>query len=434
MEEAYFADRTTLRQLLKPHPNWTTKPYMAATGRSRRWVKKWRKRLRHAAPDDHSVLHGWSRARHTPPEPSQPQVVERNLDIRDHPPDNLQRVPGPKAILYYLHQDQSLKASGVQLPTSSRTVWQILDRHRRIYRAPQPAPEPVERPEPMSHWQWDFKDVSSVAADPGGKQQHVVETFNVVDVGTSILLEAVVCDDFTSETALMAVTHTLLEHGRPDRVIFDRNPRFVGSWTGRDFPSPLVRFLLCRDLEVTICPPHRPDKNAFVERYHRRSGEECLDVHRPRTTAAAENVTQTYRHHYNWERPNQAVTCNNQPPRVAFPDLPKRPPLPPHVDPDRWLQAIHGSRYRRRISSNGTITIDNRAYYVRQALKGQYVTVVVDAPHRQLVVEHHQQPIQRMAIRGLYEEVLPFEDYYSAIRAEARTHWRRVTRRRWVTI
>jgi hypothetical protein len=89
MEEAYFADRTTLRQLLKHHPNWTTKQYMAATGRSRSWVKKWCKRLRHAAPDDERVLHGWSRARHTPPEPIQPQVVERILDIRDHPPDNL---------------------------------------------------------------------------------------------------------------------------------------------------------------------------------------------------------------------------------------------------------------------------------------------------------------------------------------------------------
>jgi hypothetical protein len=188
MEEEYFADRTTLRRLLKQRPDWTTKQYMAATGRSRSWVKKWRQRLRKAAPDDDRVLHGLSRARHTSPAPIQPQVIERILEIRDHPPDNLRRVPGPKAILYYLHQDQGLKASDVHLPTSTRTVWQILERHRRIYRAPTP--------------------------------EHVVETFNVVDVGTSILLEAVVRDDFTGETALMAVTHTLREHGRPDHVTF----------------------------------------------------------------------------------------------------------------------------------------------------------------------------------------------------------------------
>jgi hypothetical protein len=128
---------------------------------------------------------------------------------------------------------------------------------------------------------------------------------------------------------------------------------------------------------------------------------------------------------YNWERPNQAIPCYNLPPRVAFPNLPKRPPLPTHVDPDRWLHAIHDTRYRRRISSNGTLTIDTRAYYVRQALKGQYVTIVVDARHRQLLVEHNNYPIKRIPIKGLYGELLTFEDYYSAMRTEARTHWRR---------
>jgi hypothetical protein len=42
----------------------------------------------------------------------------------------------------------------------------------------------------------DFKDVSSVPADPLGKQQHVVEVFNFVDAGTSILLDAQVQADF----------------------------------------------------------------------------------------------------------------------------------------------------------------------------------------------------------------------------------------------
>lgn len=273
--------------------------------------------------------------------------------------------------------------------------------------------------------------MTSVRADPDGKKQHVVETFNVVDVGTSVLVEAVVRDDFTSETVLMAVTHTLLEHGRPTHVTFDRDPRFVGSWAGRDFPSPLVRFLFCLDIAVTICPPHRPDKNAFVERYHRSYGEECVAVHLPRTCPDADAVTQHYKQHYNWERPNQAITCTNQPPRIAFPDLPKLPSLPAQVDPDHWLQAIDGQRYRRRVSSNGTITVDNRSYYVRSSLKGHYVTALVDARHRQLIVEHNKQAIKCIPIKGLYDDVLDFEDYYSAIRQEARTHWQRVTRRRY---
>src|SRR5512139_1117008 len=112
MEEQCYADRTYLRQLLQAHPQWTVRQLMDATGRSRSWVKKWRKRLRDAPPDDETVLRGQSRARRHPPEPIHPQVVERILEIRDHPPDHLQRIPGPKAILYYLHRDETLQASG----------------------------------------------------------------------------------------------------------------------------------------------------------------------------------------------------------------------------------------------------------------------------------------------------------------------------------
>jgi hypothetical protein len=155
------------------------------------------------------------------------------------------------------------------VPTSTSTIWRILDAHGRIARKPTREHLPVERPEPMRSWQIDFKDVSSVPADPKGKQQHVVETLNVVDVGTSIVVEAVVRDDFTNETALWALKHTFLNHGLPERITFDRDPHFVGSWSGRDFPSAVMRFLFCLGLDVQVCPPQRPDLNAFVERYHR---------------------------------------------------------------------------------------------------------------------------------------------------------------------
>ena len=38
--------------------------------------------------------------------------------MRAEPPENLQRVPGPEAILYFLHRDPTLKAAGVRLPRS----------------------------------------------------------------------------------------------------------------------------------------------------------------------------------------------------------------------------------------------------------------------------------------------------------------------------
>ncbi len=60
----------------------------------------------------------------------------------------------------------------------------------------------------------DFKDASSVPADPQGKQQHVVEVLNFVDAGTSILLSAQPRDDFHAETASSSRGH-LPEHVWP---------------------------------------------------------------------------------------------------------------------------------------------------------------------------------------------------------------------------
>ena len=105
-------------------------------------------------------------------------------------------------------------------------------------------------------------------------------------------------------------------------------------------------------------PPHQPNKNAFVERFHRTQDEECLQVHRPATLEDVGRVTQAFRWHYNHQRPNQALSCGNRPPYVAFPSLPKLPPLPDQVDPDRWLQTVHRKCFKRRVSANGSIQVD----------------------------------------------------------------------------
>jgi hypothetical protein len=193
-------------------------------------------------------------------------VVDRILEIRNQPPEHLGRTPGPKAILYYLHRDAELQELDVLLPRSTRTIWRILAQHGRIPHPPRPPHESVDRPAPLTSWQIDFKDAATVVADPEGKRQHVVEVLNTVDVGTSLLLHAQAEEDFTAHTSLMAVAQLLRAQGLPDQITFDRDPRFVGSWSSRDFPAPFVRFWACLGVEVIVCPPHRPDKNAFVER------------------------------------------------------------------------------------------------------------------------------------------------------------------------
>jgi hypothetical protein len=154
-----------LRTLLRTQPTWTQRDYAEAIGRSVAWVKKWTKRLRAAPADDVTVLHSHSRARKHPPPKLSQVVIDRLLEIRASPPAPINRIPGPKTIRYYLEQDPDLRAQGLRLPRSTRTIWHILRKYGRIADGHRDH-VPVPRPTPMQVWQLDFKDVSTVPADP----------------------------------------------------------------------------------------------------------------------------------------------------------------------------------------------------------------------------------------------------------------------------
>ena len=426
MESQWIVDRARLRQLRRQHHDWTQAQLAQALDYSLSWVKKWLKRFAEAAPDDYSVLFSQPSAPCERQKRVQPEVERKILEIRDHPPENLARVPGPVTILYYLHRDKNLKESGAYLPRSTSTIWTILDRNQRIYRHHRPKPQPEERPDPLAHIQIDFKSISSVPADPDGKKQHVVETLNVVDKGTSILLTATPREDFNAETVITTMVDSFMVNGLPEVITFDRDPRFIGSWTAKDFPAPFMRFLMCLGIRVHVCPPQRPDKNAFVERYHRSYAAECLAIHQPDSIEKTINCTNTYHHHYNWERPNQALTCGNLPPRVAFPTLPKRPGLPTWVDPDSWLKQIHGRYYRRRVNRNGTIQVGGARYYISRQLTRQMIVLRVDATPQELAVYQDDKLFKRLSIKGLYDTPrMRLEDYIPLIQAEAVSDYRR---------
>ena len=136
MEAVYYAARANLRRLMGLHPQWTQPQYAQAVGMSVGWVKKWKKRLEEAEPQDEQVLHSRSRARRHPPERISQVVVERIIQMREEPPEGLRRTPGPKALLYYLPRDEHVQ--GERLPRSSRTIYRILQQAGCIaHRQPQ---------------------------------------------------------------------------------------------------------------------------------------------------------------------------------------------------------------------------------------------------------------------------------------------------------
>jgi len=426
-EADLIAKRAALRWVAERHPQWTHQELADVLGMARSWVSKWLKRLRQADPQDVMALHARSRARHTPPASiaSQPALVQRILEIRTAPPEHLQRVPGPEAILYYLHRDPTLTHAGVRLPRSQTPIWKILRQSGCIAQDGRRKPRPREPRQPGEEVQFDLKDATSVPADPEGKRQHVVEIANFVDAGTSIWLHRQVGSEFDAETLLEVVAQFFREHGLPAMLTFDNDPRFVGSPSGRDFPSALVRFLLCVGVKPNVIPPHRPDLNAYVERFHRTLSQECLLVQLPQTREQVTGVTEAFLLHYNEERPNQARSCGNRPPRLAYPQFPALPSVPEMIDPDRWLERLHQQVFARTVQANGRITINREHYSVSRALAGQRVTCLVNAAQKQFAIWQGISHIKQIPIKGLSGTPLLFEEYVALMKQEARSEYRR---------
>jgi transposase InsO family protein len=429
MEEEWIVDRSKLRAVWLEHPDWSHQQMAKAVGRSKAWVKKWLRRIRNATLEDREVLHGRSRVPKKLPPCISDKVVNKVLEIRDHPPQQLGRVPGPLPILYYLKQDQTLVEQGLKLPRSTRTIWKILDRHHRIPRPWPPIAEPEERPAPGVEWGMDFHDVSTVPAEPDGKQQHIVEILNLVDHGSSAVVASEPASDYNAETALRKLAEILVEEGCPDRIRLDRDTRWVGSWTAKDFPSPLLRFLQCLGIEPRISPPQHPEKNPFVERYHRNFKYECQLLEKPTDLPGTVEVNQRYVRFYNYERPNQAITCGNQPPYVKFPEKPVLSTVPAKIDPDRWLLSLTGKTYKRKLDSKGCFQLGNQTYYVQQSRRGQVVVIWVDGQKRMLNVVANKAPIKSLAIKGLHNRSMKFEEYLDLMCMEAVSASRRAQRR-----
>lgn len=427
MKEQDYVARSRLLDLVREHPDWTHEQLAEQIGYSIGWVRKWRARFKYVAQPE-LILKGWPRRpRRAKTEPLSIKVIERILDIRDHPPANLKRVPGPKAILYYLRQDEDLKAQGVWIPRSQRRVWQVLAENHKIDHKLAIEHQPLPRPAPMTGFAIDFKDIATVKPMPNGegKQAHVAEALNIVDEGTSILVDNPVRGDFNAETVLRVLADSIGHYGMPEYIRCDRDPRFVGHGMN-DFPSAFIRFFTCLGIRVEVGPPHRPDLNPFVERLNGTYNQECLKITLPKTLEEAVAVSIQFKTHYNWERPHQGLSCGNVPPRTAFPVLPLRPRLPDLVNPDGWLERFHQKPFLRRVRSNGSVTVDKYDYYVSAALRGKVVLLQINAVEQVLQVIDDDKVIKTIPIKGLLGSPMRIHDFLDMMCEQARSEERRL--------
>jgi hypothetical protein len=430
METEWIAARGRLRHLMQEQPDGSIRDLhrqlLPEIGHCFEWVRKWYHRLKECDPNDPTILLSRSRRRKTPYERISEAVEAKIIDWRDRLTEQYNRRVGARNILYHLQRDEQLRWSKAHIPTSTSTITRILHKYQRIPRQKPPIHTPRDPSEPMQVWEIDWSDVITAHSDETHKTHHQVESFHVVDVGTSISIALKVGDDFHAETMITVMTDVFMMMGLPKTVRMDRDPRLIGSWGQDKFPSAFMRFLLCLGVQLDVCPARRPDLKPYVERFIRSWKEECVYKIRPCNVRKGQQAADDYSIFYNLERPNQAITCGNHPPAVALEHPPYLPRLPQMIDPDTWLKTYHGRTFRRRVRSNGSVMVDKQCYYVGVKHKGQRVLLRLEAETQQFAVLLSGQVIKTIAIKGLYHGEMEFADYLELIRLEAQSETRRL--------
>lgn len=412
IESQRIYDRMTLHRLMENHPNWSPAHLAAQVGRSERWGRKWVKRLKSVKKQSYEMYRSESRAPKTNPRKTQEPVKDVICELRETLSEEYHRPAGPRLIKHYVRRDKTLKEAGYFIPVSSATITKILRERGYIVDPPKHIRIPLALCDPMEEWEMDFCEIRLV----DGR----FEFFLVVDRGTSRVIHIEGCEGYRADTALMAIYRLFLFNGLPKRLRFDRDPRFVWSWTADSFPAPLIRFLHALEVEPVICPPRRPDKKPHVERCVGTFKHEWLDRFSLNTMADCYEASESFPHYHNTERVHLGRACDGRTPDEAYPNLPKLPRLPDNVQPNKWLTVQHGRVFRRRIRSTGVVQIDKHTYYVNHKLAKRPVLIHLDGHNRCFRVTLEGKPLPNvLPIKGLHDEELALLDYLKHLQEEA---------------
>ena len=412
LETQRIIARIQLYELLRQHPDQSNRTYAGQLNRSEKWVRKWRARFKAHPPQTLADFFSESRTPHSCPQAIAPCVQDAVAELRETLSVQYNRPAG--AALIHVELKQRPDLASYRLPKSRRTITKILRERGYIVSPRKRVRHPLPLTAPMEEWEMDFCEVWVRGEGP-------FEFFLVVDRGTSRVIHLEGCPGYHSESALMAVARLFTLYGLPKRLRFDRDARWVASWTSDSFPAPLVRFLRVLGVEPVICPPRRPDKKPYVEHGVKTLKYEWLGRHVWTTHAELEEVASQFKAYYHRQRRHFGAACQGETPDQAFPVLPSLPEVPQTVQPNAWLTHYHRRFYRRRVSSGGVIQIDKSIYYVGPQYAKRQVWAMLDANARQFHIIEDGKILTSLPIQGLQAEEATLSSYIRTMQDEARS-------------
>lgn len=192
-----------------------------------------------------------------------------------------------------------LLRKGVKAPSRS-TINRVIERNflKRAPAAPSPPPVRFQRERVNELWQIDAKEWHLV----DGTEVQVVDG---LDDRSRYCGHLEAFPALTSDVAISVFDAAAEEMGLPESVLADRDTVFTGR-THRTV-SAFERHLWAQGVYTINGRPYHPQTQGKIERFHRTLGE-WLEDEGPFDTLEALNTSLAeFRHHYNHQRPHQAL-------------------------------------------------------------------------------------------------------------------------------
>jgi putative transposase len=153
-------------------------------------------------------------------------------------------------------------------------------------------PRPTAPSSPNHVWAIDF--VFDTCAD--GRQ---LKCLTVVDEWTRECLAIDVAGGIRSERVVDVLARLVSTRGAPRYIRSDNGPEFVSK--------ALLQWMTKEGIETAFIDPGKPWQNGTNESFNGRFRDECLTVEWFRTRAEARATIETWRRHYNDERPHSSL-------------------------------------------------------------------------------------------------------------------------------
>jgi transposase InsO family protein len=102
-----------------------------------------------------------------------------------------------------------------------------------------------------------------------------------------------------SSDVIQLVKAAIALHGAPEFIRSDNGPEFIAK--------ELQRWLAEQKIKTLYITPASPWKNGFVESFHSRFRDECLNREQLWTLTEARVVIENFRQDYNAERPHSSL-------------------------------------------------------------------------------------------------------------------------------